>query len=75
MDTDKTVRNAFDISAIQIQQLNGSVQSHALVALLFAGLLTVPLLIVGVRALVELGHREVDDQPETRRTGSPETPY
>lgn len=33
MKTDRMIRDSFDISAIQIQQLNGSVTSHVLVAL------------------------------------------
>lgn len=47
-NADKTIADSFDISAIQIQQLNGSVTSHTLVAIVIAMALSMPLLIVGV---------------------------
>ncbi len=50
MATDETIRKAFDISAIQIQQLDGAATTHAVVALVIAAGLSTPLFIaVSVR--------------------------
>lgn len=51
LNVDKIIRTT-DASAIQIQQLNGSATTHALVLFLFACAATIPLLIVAVSALV-----------------------
>lgn len=56
---DRLIRDAWDISAVQIQQLNGQVTSHAIVAMVVAMAATVPLLIVAVSALTSDGTREV----------------
>lgn len=64
MNADKTIRNATDISAVQIQQLNGSVTAHALAALLLAGAATIPLLIIGVNALVSHWETSTDWRTE-----------
>lgn len=64
MNADKTIRNATDISAIQIQQLNGSVTAHALAGLLLAGAATIPLLIIGVNALVARAETSSDWRSE-----------
>ena len=49
---DARIRESFDISAIQIQQLNGSVTAHVLVALVVAMGLTVPLMIALLSRIV-----------------------
>ena len=51
-NVDKQIKDTFDISAVQIQQLNGSATAHALLWLLIACAATVPLLIVAVSAIV-----------------------
>jgi hypothetical protein len=61
LNVDKTIRNSIDISAIQIQQVNGSATTHALAALLIACAATIPLLIVAVSALVSAA--EKNDEP------------
>jgi hypothetical protein len=70
MNADDQIRKSFDVSAVQIQQLNGSVTSHALMWLLIACTATIPLLIVGVSALMrmaetpeEIAARPVIDAP------------
>lgn len=62
MNADKAFRQ-FDVSAIQIQQLNGSVTSHALVMLTVAGLCTIPLLIAIGYAIASHGDVEVVEPP------------
>lgn len=42
---DKQIASVLDISAVQIQQLNGSLTAHILVALAIALALTIPLLL------------------------------
>ena len=49
---DVRIRESYDISAIQIQQLNGSVTAHVLVALVVAMGLTVPLMIALLSRIV-----------------------
>jgi hypothetical protein len=56
------IRDSFDISAVQIQQLNGTVASHALAALLIGRAATIPLLIVAVSALVNASARDEDER-------------
>ena len=51
MDVDRTIADSYSISAIQIQQLNGSLTNHMLLALALATALTVPLLVAAVLAL------------------------
>ena len=51
LGADHAIAGSYDISAIQIQQLNGSVTSHVLVALVLALAATIPLLVaVSARA-------------------------
>lgn len=54
---DRLIRDAWDISAVQIQQLNGQVTAHAVMAIAVALAATVPLIIIGVGALASGGAR------------------
>jgi hypothetical protein len=45
VSADRVIRDNFDASAIQIQQMNGAVTSHALLALVLAMAATIPLLV------------------------------
>lgn len=52
MAADSMIADDFDISAVQIQQINGSVTAHALMVMVIAVALTVPLLLVVAKAVV-----------------------
>ena len=45
MSVDRIIKDSYDISAVQIQQLNGSLTAHVLVAMILAFGATIPLLI------------------------------
>lgn len=58
---DSQIRDSIGISAVQIQQLNGSATTHALLMLVFACTMTIPLVIVMAFAL--LGERDPATRP------------
>lgn len=59
-NVDRTIRESFDISAIQIQQLNGSATLHVIVAIAIGVAGTIPFLIAVGAGLLRRPHLTTD---------------